>query len=96
MHLNESELPEGYLNYVWKKMIFLIGSLLFLIFSIAFSVSVGAVNIPLPEVFKVLIGNAQSSTLAYNYMEYSFTSGFNGSSCWDWIPVLRVLQCNRF
>ena len=50
MHLNESELPEGYLNYVWKND-FLIGSLLFLIFSIAFSVSV-AVNIPLPRFLK--------------------------------------------
>ncbi len=55
MHLNESDLPEGYLNYVWKKMIFLIGSLIFLIFAIAFSVSVGAVNIPLPDVFNVFL-----------------------------------------
>lgn len=62
MHLKESDLPEGYLNYVWKKMIFLIGSLIFLIFAIAVSVSVGAVNIPLPEVFNVLLGNAPSST----------------------------------
>ena len=62
MHLKESDLPEGYLNYVWKKIIFLIGSSIFLIFAIAFSVSVGAVNIPLPEVFNVLLGNAPSST----------------------------------
>lgn len=62
MHLNESDMPEGYLDYIWKKMIFLVGSSIFLIFAIAVSISVGAVNIPLSEVINVLIGNAPSST----------------------------------
>lgn len=62
MHLNESDLPQGYLKYVWKKIVFLLASLIFLVFAVALSVSVGAVNIPLYDVFNVLIGNAQTST----------------------------------
>ena len=56
MHLDEKEFPEDYKKYIGRKILFILGSFLFLILLFLFSISVGAVNIPLPDVIYTLLG----------------------------------------
>jgi len=55
MHLSDEEIPDEYLNYVGRKITFIIGGLVALGILLIVSVSVGAVNIPPLEVLETLL-----------------------------------------
>ncbi len=55
MHLSDEEIPDEYLNYVGRKITFIIGGLVALGILLILSVSVGAVNIPPVEVLETLL-----------------------------------------
>ncbi|HDQ08233.1 MAG TPA: iron ABC transporter permease [Methanoculleus sp.] len=56
MHLADGELPQDYLSYTYRKVLFIIGGIIVLFFLLILSISVGAVAIPPYEVFMTLIG----------------------------------------
>ncbi|MBZ3936142.1 FecCD family ABC transporter permease [Methanimicrococcus blatticola] len=58
MHLEDGTKPAAYKKYIAKKIGIIGGMFIFLIFFALFAVSVGAVNIPIPDVIKTLIGGS--------------------------------------
>lgn len=58
MHLEDGTKPIEYKKYIAKKVGIIAGMVLFLIFFSLFAISVGAVKIPLADVFKTLLGGA--------------------------------------
>ena len=56
MHFADGAVPEDYLTYVRKKYFWIMGGLLLLFFVFIYSISVGAVTIPLYKVLQTLSG----------------------------------------
>ncbi|HDR73733.1 MAG TPA: iron ABC transporter permease [Methanoculleus sp.] len=56
MHLADGELPQDYLGYTYRKVLFILGGIVVLFLLLIISISVGAVSIPPYEVFMTLIG----------------------------------------
>lgn len=56
MHFADGAVPEDYLTYVRKKYFWIMGGLLLLFFMLIYSISVGAVTIPLYKVLQTLAG----------------------------------------
>ncbi|MDH7510789.1 MAG: iron ABC transporter permease [Methanolinea sp.] len=62
MHFADGEVPGDYLGYVHRKVLWLAGGTLFLILLLVYSISVGAVAIPISDVFLTLVGQNVSHT----------------------------------
>ncbi|MDQ1275498.1 MAG: iron complex transport system permease protein, partial [Euryarchaeota archaeon] len=56
MHFADGAVPEDYLVYVRRKYFWIMGGLLLLFFMLIYSISVGAVEIPLYKVVETLSG----------------------------------------
>lgn len=56
MHFADGAVPEDYLVYVRRKIFWIMGGLLLLFFMLIYSISVGAVEIPLHKVVETLSG----------------------------------------
>jgi len=56
VHFASGAVPEDYLAYVRKKYFWIMGGLLLLFFMLVYSISVGAVEIPLSKVIQTLLG----------------------------------------
>ncbi|HRS93536.1 MAG TPA: iron ABC transporter permease [Methanolinea sp.] len=56
MHFADGEVPGDYVGYVHKKVLWLTGGFFFLLVLLVYSVSVGAVAIPVSDVFLTLFG----------------------------------------
>ncbi|RXA20955.1 iron ABC transporter permease [Methanosarcina sp. MSH10X1] len=56
MHFASGAVPEDYLLYVRRKYFWIMGGLLLLFFMLVYSISVGAVEIPLYKVIQTLLG----------------------------------------
>ncbi len=61
MHINLDELPEDYKKYTFRKTLIIIFSFLLFIIVFIFSISIGAVRIPLMDVIKTLFLNAPTN-----------------------------------
>ncbi|OEU41225.1 iron ABC transporter permease [Methanosarcina sp. Ant1] len=61
MHFADGAVPEDYLVYVRRKYFWIMGGILLLFFMLIYSISVGAVTIPLLEVLQTLMGQSVSS-----------------------------------
>lgn len=55
MHLAEGDIPEVYLRYTSRKLAFIVSGFLVLLILLMYSISVGAVNIPVGEVLQILV-----------------------------------------
>ncbi|HBH29403.1 MAG: iron ABC transporter permease [Desulfofustis sp. PB-SRB1] len=60
MHFGDGEIPEEYRRYVGRKVLFITGATAALIFSLVFSLSMGAAEVPAVEVIRSLLGSAVS------------------------------------
>ena len=60
MHFDNGAVPEDYLVYVRRKHFWIMWGLLLLLFMFIYSISVGAVTIPLKEVLQTLMGQSVS------------------------------------
>ncbi len=60
MHFADGQIPLEYTRYINRKLAFIGGSIVLLGFLLVVSVSLGAANIPLPDVFLALVGKAIS------------------------------------
>jgi iron complex transport system permease protein len=58
MHLVDGEIPEEYLQYVGKKVSFIIGGIGLLLIILVYSISVGAVQIPAAEVVQTIVSGS--------------------------------------
>jgi len=56
MHLNDGEIPSEYKEYIKRKISFIVGGALVLFILLIYSVSVGAVSIPIQEVIQTILG----------------------------------------
>ncbi|MDO8842466.1 MAG: iron ABC transporter permease, partial [Methanocalculus sp.] len=61
MHFDDGELPQDYLKYTHRKVLWILGGIVTLFFLLILSISVGAVSISPYEVFLTLIGQNVST-----------------------------------
>jgi len=56
MHLEDGQVPQEYKQYTGRKVAFISGGFILLLIILVFSISVGAVRVPLPDVVRTLLG----------------------------------------
>jgi len=56
MHLEDGQIPQEYKQYTGRKVAFISGGFILLLIILVFSISVGAVRVPLPDVVRTLLG----------------------------------------
>lgn len=60
MHLEDGQIPEEYKQYTGRKVAFIAVGFILLLIILVFSISVGAVRVPPPEVVRTLLGKTVS------------------------------------